>query len=310
MTHSKSLTIFEGPDGAGKSTIAKKYADEIGAKYVHFPALPRVNQSLGRMYVEAMMPALLGYQHVVFDRCWMSETPYGEVHREGRDRLNQASRRMLERLAFRCGAVVVKCLPPVETCIENFRKRKGLEMLRSEQELSAVWGIYETLRTELPMVTYDYTWDLGESFSRDLDDDIIDLRTSGHPLDIQSAGVLGAPVILVGDSFAERKERDSWYQWPFGSFSGEGCSKWLTDELNKAAIRECDLMWVNSDQPLDAVEILLGQQVIALGQIAASACYANKIEAQVVEHPQYWKRFKSNQTYSLIQRIHNATLGD
>jgi hypothetical protein len=303
---SKHVTIFEGPDGAGKSTIAKEYAAQTGARYVHLPALPRVNQSLARLYVEAVVPALLGYQPVVLDRCWLSETPYGEVHREGRDRLNNASRRMLERLVLRCGAVVVRCLPPLEVCLTNFRARKGQELLKSDQALTAVWGIYSAMQTELPMVTYDYTGDSPEGLYQ-----AVELRRAAcHPLDLQSAGQWEAQVVVVGEGFAERKEWDAWYQWPFGSFSGEGCSKWLTEELNRAAIRESDLMWVNADQPLDLLELAPHQQVIALGQVASAACYANKLRAQVIEHPQYWKRFKANQTYPLIQRIYDATAGE
>lgn len=300
---SKSLTIFEGPDGAGKSTLARRYADLISARYVHFPSLPRVNQSLARLYVEAMVPALLGYQHVVLDRCWLSETPYGEVHREGRDRLSNAARRMLERLALRCGAVVVKCLPPLQTCLANFRSRKGQEMLKSEHALSAVHHLYCDMVTELPTVTWDFTVDdpdyLGEAVHK--------MRVMTHPLEIQSAGRWGASVVLIGEGFAERKEWDSWYQWPFGSFAGEGCSKWLTDELNKAGIRETNLLWANADQPLDVLELTEAQRVVALGQVAAEACYAHKIGAAVVDHPQYHKRFKSNRIYPLIDCIYDAT---
>ena len=67
MRQCRRLTIFEGPDGSGKSTAAQAYAEATKAKYVHFPALPQVDKSLGRIYVEAMLPALLGYQDVVFD---------------------------------------------------------------------------------------------------------------------------------------------------------------------------------------------------------------------------------------------------
>ena len=42
MTLSRELTIFEGPDGAGKTTLAKAYAELTGARYVHFGPLPRV----------------------------------------------------------------------------------------------------------------------------------------------------------------------------------------------------------------------------------------------------------------------------
>ena len=85
MKTSKKLTIFEGCDGSGKTTAAREFAEQTGAKYVHFHNLPRIKKGLGRMYVEAMLPALLGYQEVVFDRSWLSETPYGEAFREGRD---------------------------------------------------------------------------------------------------------------------------------------------------------------------------------------------------------------------------------
>jgi len=107
----KRLTIFEGCDGSGKSTAAAKFAEEHGAKLVHFPALPRVTNNLARMYVEAMLPALLGYQDVVFDRCWLSEEPYGTAFREGQDRLGVVSVRMLERLAFRCGLLWFVVIP-------------------------------------------------------------------------------------------------------------------------------------------------------------------------------------------------------
>src|SRR5882757_4772670 len=102
-----SLTIFEGPDGSGKTTAAKAFAAEMGARYVHLPQFKRVTTGLPRMYLEAMLPALLGYQDVVMDRCWLSEVPYGRVFRDGADRVGEISRHMLERVALRAGALVV-----------------------------------------------------------------------------------------------------------------------------------------------------------------------------------------------------------
>lgn len=304
---SAKLTIFEGPDGGGKTTIAKEYAKQTGARYVHFPALPRINQSLGRVYVEAMLPALLGYQDVVMDRSWLSETPYGEVFREGRDRLTQAGRRMLERLAFRCGAVVVNCLPGASVALANFEARKGLELLKTRFQHQAVYQLYEAMRSELPIAVYDYTRnpeptsEVAQVLARNLEP----LRTPCHPLGLQSAGAWDAEVVLVGEGFAERKEWDSFYQWPFASFSGEGCSRWLTDQLHAAKVREMELLWVNADQPLDLLDIKPSTTVVALGTEAASACYTSKIEAKVVEHPQYWKRFRSSERYRLINILEN-----
>ena len=81
---SKKLTIFEGVDGSGKTVAAKRYADEICARYIHFGPFTRVTDGLARMYAEAMLLAVIGYQNVVFDRSWLSEGPYGLVMRGGR----------------------------------------------------------------------------------------------------------------------------------------------------------------------------------------------------------------------------------
>lgn len=300
---SRKLTIFEGPDGGGKSTAAQTYAKATGARYVHFASLPRVSKSLGRMYVEAMLPALLGYQDVVFDRCWLSEMPYGVAFREGEDRLNNASRRMLERLAMRCGAVVVKCQPAWETVKANYLSRKHIEMLDNEHQLKTVYDLYAAQPTDLPMLDYDYT-------KADLFGDaklalLIDgLRMRQHPVDLASAGNWDGRVVLIGESFAERKDNDAWYQWPFGSFSGEGCSQWLADQLDNIDVGEDQILWLNSDQDLSVLYDLNPERVITLGTEAYQQLYRLKIKAAViVQHPQSWKRFKHGQRYPLLDLI-------
>jgi len=296
------LTIFEGPDGGGKSTAAKVFAESTGAKYVHFPALPRVSRNLGRMYVEAMLPALLGYQDVVFDRCWLSEVPYGVAFREGRDRLTDASRRMLERLAMRCGAVVVKCQPAWETVKANYLSRKHMEMLDNEHQLKTVYDIYADQATDLPLLDYDYT--KGDLFAdAKLALTIEGLRMRQHPLDLATAGNWDARVVLVGESFAERKDVDAFYQWPFASFSGEGCSQWLTDKLELIEVGEDEILWINADQDLSFMLDLAPERVVALGNRAYDQLYKLKITAATVPHPQAWKRFNNGQRYPLLDLI-------
>lgn len=296
------LTIFEGPDGGGKSTAAKVYAETTGAKYVHFPALPRVSRNLGRMYVEAMLPALLGYQDVVFDRCWLSEMPYGVAFREGRDRLTDASRRMLERLAMRCGAVVVKCQPAWETVKANYLSRKHMEMLDNEHQLKTVYDLYAEQSTSLPVFTHDYT--KGDLFQ--IDKMVLDLepmRFTRHPLDMASAGNWEGRIVLIGEAFAERKDCDAFYQWPFASFSGEGCSQWLAEKLDLIEVSEDQILWLNSDQDLSVLHDLNPERIITLGTEAYQQLYRLKIKAAIVQHPQSWKRFKHGQRYPLLDLI-------
>lgn len=303
-THATSakLTIFEGPDGSGKTTAAQAYAELTGAKYVHFPALPKVTYGLARMYVEAMLPALQGYQDVVFDRCWLSELPYGMAFRHGKLRLSAIQNRMLERLAMRCGAVVVRCLPSWEVVKSNYLDRRHLEMLENEDQLREVYDIYKAARTGLPSVKYDYTTMHARTVATSLVDSF---RAHRHPLEAQSAGDWRARIILVGESFAERKEHDPWYQWPFASFSNEGCSQWLTGMLETYDIRESDLLWFNADQDLSLIKeyYLQHRLVIALGSEAYKELSTWSIQARQVPHPQYWKRFESVKPYPLLDLI-------
>jgi len=294
------LTIFEGPDGSGKTTAAKSYARLNNARYVHFGPLVKITKGLARLYVEAMMPALLGYQDVVFDRCWLSEVPYGLAFRNGEDRLGDDQRRMLERLALRCGAVVVKCLPPWATVRGNYLSRKEIEYLENEDQLMLVYGQYQAMATALPVYNFDYTASASGVPA------VNSLRGQSHSVSVASAGNALAKIVLVGENFTEPCEHDPLYQWPFASFTGSGCSQWLTQQLHAAGIRENQLCWVNADQNLEEFfekSMSLSSTVFALGDVASTVL--NRLGQCHVRqaHPQYWKRFRSAEPYPLIGAI-------
>lgn len=294
----RKLTIFEGPDGSGKTTAAKAFAESTGAKYVHFPSLPRVGKDLGRMYVEAMLPALLGYQDVVFDRSWLSEMPYGIAFREGADRLTPASRRMLERLAMRCGAVVVSCQPRFDVVKGNFMSRRHVEMLDNEAQLKMVYDLYADQATDLPEVIYDYTASIGLPPI-----DLIEgARMRRHRLDLVTAGNWDAEAIIVGDSIHERKHCDPFYQWPFASFSDEGCSQWLAGEFDIIDVGEHNLLWVDVNQDLRFMYDLQAT-VVALGDQAYSKLYDMNITTKFCPNPQGWNHRNRNQRYPLADLI-------
>lgn len=294
----KQVTIFEGPDGGGKSTLAQRFAAETKARYVHFHNLPDVGEDLPRFYVEAMLPALLGYQDVVLDRCWLSEKPYGDAYRSGNLRFGQATSRMLDRLAMRCGAAVVLCLPDLTTCLKHFNSRRGVEMLDDEAQLTRVYHTYseETL-THLPIYVHNYQLEQNPLWESAL---LKRIRTPPHPVHVHTAGNLDARVVLVGEAFGNHKACDPLYQWPFASFSGQGCARWLTETLEFADIREDELMWMNADQLNKHTTFGLEQSVIALGSEAGKALSRYDHDHLLVEHPQFWKRFRAADPYRLI----------
>lgn len=300
---SQPITIFEGPDGSGKSTAAAEYAKLTGARLVHCGPFPRISEGqLGRFYVEAMLPALLGYQPVVMDRSWLSEPVYGAVFREGEDRIGPIFERMLDRLALRCGAVVVHCDPGWTKIEETYEARRQKEVLNGKrfdlQPLLQLHHLYgqQMLMTSLPVVRYNWTVNDGV---RELSYLVRSRRHAMHLTDLATAGSWTANTVILGQDFGHQKNTDPLYQWPFASFSQEGCSQWLTKQLLMANIEEADLLWVNADQDLDQIPGLEDRRVFALGEVAHRAWH----KSILVPHPQTWKRFKSKERYPLLEML-------
>ncbi|OQW33949.1 MAG: hypothetical protein A4E20_12020 [Nitrospira sp. SG-bin2] len=309
MTRSCDLTIFEGPDGGGKSTAAQAYAEATGARYVHFPSLPRVTaKGLGRMYLEAMLPALHGYQSVVFDRCWLSEQPYGSVFRPHQPlRVDKATQRMMERVAMRCSTRLIYCLPGLDVCLDTFRSRKGEEMLDREEQLEAVYRHYDLqvdyVSSHLPFVVYDRT--------RDTLDSLVGIDTTlEHDTRLPTVGNRQALVCLVGENFAERKDNDLWQQYPFVSFNRQDCSHWLADYLESFNIREDELCWANADFDLELLDASIdANHYIALGAAAAKALDDAGLQHTLVSHPQHQKRFNRHDDYPLGTKLRSLIDG-
>lgn len=288
------LIIFEGPDGAGKSTAARRVATELGADYVHLGPFPNVGGNLARLYVEAIMPAVLGHQDVVLDRCWLSEIPYGAVFRHGANRIGEISQRLLERLALRCRTSLVLMLPPKEAVLANFTRRKAEEYLELPEQLSKVYDWYAgDLQSAIACQTFDYTSQKFPGL----------LETKPHPLHWRTAGNFSASTLMVGENFAGHTNEDPLYQWPFGALSGGGCSRWLARQLQNGGISERSLCWINADELHSGTHVDWANtfpRVVALGAVADKKLDLLKIEHAHFHHPQAWKRFHSSEAYPLV----------
>jgi thymidylate kinase len=211
---SRKLTIFEGPDGGGKTHAARAYAAATGARYVHMGAFPGAGSGLARLYAEAMMPAVLGLQDVVMDRCWVSEPIYGAVHRGGADRIGWR-RRPLERLALRCAAAVVLCVPDWEVVERSYLARRDDEMLADTEALHRVYQGYRDLGPDsLCLDGHVHDWELGRPVDPDR------YRSDAHGLGAASAGALMAPVLFVTHDLTDVGPDDALYRWPYGSLTG------------------------------------------------------------------------------------------
>ena len=160
------IIILEGPDGAGKTTLSESLRQRLQSSHMvhvvkHGPYKGVASEDLCRIYFRAMTPALTFNDHVIMDRSWLSEPIYGEVYRNGDNRIDMPRRRMLERAALSRGAVVIHCQPDFEVCAKAFSSRTEDEYLDNLAQLQQVYDGYETLaqRTALPTIHYDYTQD-------------------------------------------------------------------------------------------------------------------------------------------------------
>jgi thymidylate kinase len=148
----KRLFIFEGPDGVGKTTIAKALARHIDALYGHYGAFPG-DVDIAWIYEDAMKPATKDVADVVMDRSWLSEIPYAIAFRGGVDRLGAEFYRLEDIALKKTIPLVIRCDADWATVTINFRRRKQEEYLQNINQLHQVWTWYrESFMTSLPQL--------------------------------------------------------------------------------------------------------------------------------------------------------------
>lgn len=294
--------ILEGPDGAGKTTLAQELAkSKYQLKYRHlgpplFPNQPRLQEYLRE---------LREHPHsVVFDRLHLGERVYGPIVRE-HDGLGDVGQRMLERVLLGRGAVCVMCLPPIETVVENWARRAGTEYVRSREQIIAVYHRYCRIKTDVPTILFDYT-------RHSIRDTIEKIWWEINTWKNYGPGI-GAwrpytSTLLVGDQVNPKATIDG---YPFVAESGS--SVYITEQLQAAGVPENKLYWVNakgldgSETSGDFIFDLNPRRVVALGGNAAKWCSRHGFPHQKVSHPAFWKRFHANEPY---QELIDALAGN
>mgnify|MGYP000997789991 CR=1 FL=1 len=124
----KYKLILEGPDGAGKSTLAKS----IGKTWHH-----GYYEDAKEMFCEVAKSILSECQ--VIDRCHYSEIVYSGIHRNEKQRLGSKVR-MLDRLILSKKYIVVKCLPDYEICYKAWSSGRE-EMVKDEVKFKKIYQL-------------------------------------------------------------------------------------------------------------------------------------------------------------------------
>ena len=313
MTH-RDFIIVEGPDGVGKTTVAKYLAATYDLYYRHVGP-PEPGTSVFVQYAGHLLPQNLAASAVkprgvprgmVWDRFYLGERVYGPEVR-GFDGLGVIHQRMLERILLGLNAFHVRPIPYYEVGLTHWSQRvaAGTELVKDPDAYNRLWFRYHEIFRDsaLPVVSFDHT---EESWS-DLNEAI--RRTQEAYPNNQGPGIgrwRSGNILLVGDR-VNVKQPGSYHLWPFVGLGGS--SYWLTERLEEWGISEDNLYWVNvnnndPNSPGQLVnptwlKILKPSIIVALGREAQRWCQYHKVKHVPTTHPAAWKRFHSKQPYPL-----------
>lgn len=106
--------IIEGPDGAGKSTLAKSLADRLDMNILKMTA--NGGQSVAG-YLQK-----LACDGVIIDRCWVSEQIYSDLFGR-KPRIDNDGAEALTGLCGRVGIPIIVLLPPLHVVIGRLNAR-------------------------------------------------------------------------------------------------------------------------------------------------------------------------------------------
>jgi thymidylate kinase len=137
------LIILEGPDGAGKTTLAEALVAKTGAELWHRGPIQGSPQ-------EEYLDPITGWDsstHVICDRWHLGELVYGPIFR-GESKLDEDTRIDIDLAIRKAGGILVYCRPHVTSMQLNIRRR-GDDMVSEDQLLDITAAYDRVMRASL-----------------------------------------------------------------------------------------------------------------------------------------------------------------
>lgn len=150
------IIIIEGPDGAGKTTLANKLQKQTGYMLLH-RSQPKSEEEKAKMMAE-YMDVLKSGKNCIMDRCWYSEMVYGPVMRDAAV-ISYPQMYALERQLARAGGLVIHCTGSLQTLWKRCLTR-GEDYIVDKDTFTKIYNGYDELMNgvphTVPVVTYEY----------------------------------------------------------------------------------------------------------------------------------------------------------
>jgi hypothetical protein len=290
--------IIEGMDGTGKSylsaQLSRMFTFRDGVGYSHS------GRKFG--FYEEIKMVKSGSDNMIYDRLsHLSEQVYGPILRGFTEKWLR--HRAFDRACLSKRGVVILCDPGIEAARKSWEANREYEVIKDLAEWTTGYYAYQKLITHLPVVYYDWTRDSTvELFSQ------LEYCSPSEDLGPGSGHFQQGNVLIVAD----RCNLIEQCEIPFAAKNGS--SIWLSGLMDEANIPEDKLYWANSfthdGNKIDPcyMDLLEPSKIFALGREAEKYLKGvGVVPDEIFPHPQFWKRFNYNSSYSFVSALKGAT---
>jgi hypothetical protein len=288
------VVILEGPDGGGKTTLAKKLV-ERGFDYKHEG--PPTKKNVIDYYKIKINDALNTKGDTVFDRLWLGERVYGPICRD-EDKVGVMGHRLFDRLLASKPILMYYCCPSLETARKNYQIKlnEPSDYLKSTVKWNIVYERYlEVIGFDSFIRHYNYEED-GDQL-----DQLLKPFDCMRNLPKGTIGSTTAKYLFVAD-----KPNSMFADFPF--FETNNSSGYFNEALEWAGVKESDLAISNAydhtGKPHSLREMAQSlpklEKLIIMSSSARSWYFKetkdsiNSLKVNFTDHPSYLKRFKGH----------------